>query len=67
MVRRYIGSPVNLSAERLQQLKEFSYYDGPSRLRWLLARLCNLPGIGGLISILATPIVLLETRTVRRT
>jgi len=67
MVRRYIGSPVNLSAERLQQLKQFSYYDGPVELRWLLARLCGLPGIGGLISTLATSVVLLETRTVRRT
>jgi SAM-dependent methyltransferase len=65
MVRRYIGAPVNLSAERLQRLKQFSYYDGPVGLRWLLARLCGLPGIGGLISILATPAVLLETRTIR--
>ena len=66
MVKRYIGAPVNLSAERLQQLKQFSYYDGPAGLRGLLARLCGLPGIGGLIALLATPVVLLETRTVRR-
>lgn len=66
MVRRYIGEPVNLSAERLRQLKQISYYDGPARLRWLLAKLCGLPGVGRLISNLATTVVLLETRTIRR-
>lgn len=66
MAEHHIGPCVNISAERLQQLQDFGYYDGPARLRRILASVCSLPVVGPAIASLATQVVLLETKTVRR-
>lgn len=66
LVERHIGPCTNLSADRLQRLSNFSYYDGPVGLRRLMATACRVPLVGSAIAALTSHAVALETRTIRR-
>lgn len=66
MLRRHIGQPRNLSAERLGSLSDLPYYDGPKGVRSALSKLCRMPVAGPAISKAASAVVLMETMTRRR-
>jgi SAM-dependent methyltransferase len=65
MTRRHIGPCELVTSRRLQQTQVFDYYDGPSSLRRMLARMCALPVAGPAFAWLATWGVSLETRATR--
>jgi SAM-dependent methyltransferase len=66
MLRRHVGEPRNLSAERLGSLADLPYYDGPKSVRAALSKLCRMPVAGRAISSAASQMVLMETLTKRR-
>ena len=63
--RRHIGSCQDLTLERLIAASDFTYYDGPVRLRRLISAMLSLPLVGGIFGAAVQHFAMMETLSVR--
>ena len=63
--RRHIGSCQDLTLERLTAATDFTYYDGPVRLRRLISAILSLPLVGGIFGAALQHFAMMETLSVR--
>lgn len=61
LARRAFGSLEDRTAQRMLRLASFDYYDGPVRLRRLLARIVRAPVIGRPLCAVLTQFVMMDT------
>lgn len=61
MFRRHIGEYTDRTSDRLAGLTQFDYYDGPVRLRRLVARLVGIPGLGRALVLVFRHLVMIQT------
>lgn len=60
-LRGLFGDPVDLTVDRLVNLDDFSYYDGPVRLRKAIAKLVRMPLIGPVARAVLKNLVMIDT------
>jgi SAM-dependent methyltransferase len=60
-IRALFGGYVDLTVDRLVTLDDFSYYDGPVRLRRMIAKLVRWPLIGPLARAMLRNLVMIDT------
>jgi len=65
-LRRRLGHCEDWTIHRLRHLVVEGYYDGPFRLRRLIAALVRMPGLGAIFALLLRNFVMIETVSVKR-
>lgn len=65
-LRSYFDEATDRTLERLLELRDFDYYDGPVRLRRLVARVVQMPVVGLPIATVFRNFVMLETVAVKK-
>ena len=65
-VQNHIGPTENVTHKRLKSLQDLQYYDGPRRLRRLIAGLSVFPLLGSVFSYAFARLMMLETVSVKR-
>ncbi len=66
LAQTYIGPTVDRTSERLSLSPDFDAFDGPQALRRTLDILFNLPAVGRLMRWLVSPLMMMESISIRK-
>lgn len=66
LAKQYFGHVEDRTMDRLRDLQDFDYYDGPRRLRQILTFLFQLPVLGGWFGSVLSRFMMMDTVSINR-